>query len=354
MANSIISTISRFMTPELIGKLADASGLDRSLTQKSLDAAVPSVLSALTGLVAKPGGARQLSNAVAQQPTDILDSITSGLTGSSLSGDTGTRLLTSLLGGGPFGLLTSTVSKFLGIGEGPMRMVMGIVTPLIMGVLGREQRASGLDASGLARLLTGQKDEIAAAMPAGLGRLLETGNQSESRAYEVPRAAYSSPAQRIRSDMPGRGVNWLYWVLPLLALAGLLWYLLPNERETVPTAITKSAGPTADVLPAKSAYLATAPDGWLSIGSAPNDYVGKDVYNRAADRLGTVKDVLVTPDGKMAAAVINVGRYLGIGDKDIAVPISALQHQSDGDHRIIIDASRDALQAAPAFAQHRP
>src|SRR5262249_24541632 len=103
----------------------------------------------------------------------------------------------------------------------------------------------------------------------------------------------------------------------------------------------------------KSTYLATAPDGWLSIGSAPNDYVGKDVYNRAADRLGTVKDVLVTHDGKMAAAVINLGRYLGIGDKDIAVPISALQQQSDGDHGIIIDASRDSLQAAPAFAQHR-
>jgi hypothetical protein len=340
------------MTPELIGKLADASGLDRSLTQKSLDAAVPSILSALTGLVAKPGGARQLANAVTQQPTDILDSITSGLTGASLSGDTGTRLLTSLLGGGPFGFLTSTVSKFLGIGEGPMRTLMGVITPLIMGVLGREQRAASLDANGLARLLTGQKDEIAAAMPAGLGRLLEAG-QPESRAYEVPRAAYASPAQRIGSDMPGRGVNWLYWVLPLLALAGLLWYLLPSERETVPVATTKSAGPTADVLPAKSTYLATAPDGWLSIGSAPNDYVGKDVYNRAADRLGTVKDVLVTHDGKMAAAVINVGRYLGIGEKDIAVPISALQQQSDGDHRIIIDASRDSLQAAPAFTQHR-
>src|SRR5262249_34853517 len=177
MANSIIATISRVLTPEVVGKLASATGLDRSVTQTAIGAAVPSILSALTNLVAQPGGAQRLTNAMAQQPADILGSISSSLTGSALTGEKGTSLLSSLLGGGGLGALTSTVSKFLGVGEGPMRTLMGLLTPLIMGVLGREQRAADLDAGGLARMLTGQTAEIAAAMPAGLGQLLEANSR---------------------------------------------------------------------------------------------------------------------------------------------------------------------------------
>ena len=49
-----------------------------------------------------------------------------------------------------------------------MRTLLGLLTPIIMGILGREQRASGLDTNGPARMLTGQKEEIPGAMPAGL------------------------------------------------------------------------------------------------------------------------------------------------------------------------------------------
>ena len=45
-----------------------------------------------------------------------------------------------------------------------------------MGALGREQRTQGLDAQGLARMLTDQKDSIVHALPAGLaGALGSTG-----------------------------------------------------------------------------------------------------------------------------------------------------------------------------------
>ena len=355
MANSIVSTISRFLTPEVIGKLASASGLDRSVTQTAVGAALPSILNALSGVAAQPNGARQLADAVAQQPTDILGSITSGVTGLPLTGERGTNLLSSLLGGGALGVLTSKLSRFIGVGEGPMRTLMGLLTPLIMGVLGREQRAAGLDASGLAHMLIGQKDEIAAAMPAGLGRVLETTASPaspERRTYEAPGTTYAA-VQRARGDSRS-SARWAYWVLPLLALAGLLWYLFAREPETVgPVATSKPTSEPARDVQTKVAYLSSAPDTWVSIGHAPNDYVNKDIYNRAGDQLGTIKDVLVGPDGKMAAAIINVGRYLGIGDKEIAVPFSAIQQQRmDSGPRIVIDVTKDNLQAAPAFVRH--
>ena len=355
MTTNIVSTISRLLTPELVGKLATASGLDGAQAQRTVAAAVPSILSGLAGMAARPDGARQLANAAAAQPTDIPANIA---TGPAQMAEKGTSLLSSLLGGGALGILTSTVSKFLGIGEGSTRTLMGLITPVIMGVLGREQHAAGLDAGGLARMLTGQKEEIADAMPSGLSGLLEAsglyksiGSSSslEQHTYEPPRAAAYDPPrtpsmQRVVGDKAGtRGVSWPYWVLPFLLLGALLWYMLPNGTSPVETVQTSQVP--------KSIYLTSAPGDWVSKGASSNDYVNQDVYNRAGEQLGTIKDVLTGPDGKMAVAIINVGRFLGIGDKDIAVHFSALQlEQRDNNRRIVIEATKEALQAAPIFA----
>ena len=59
---------------------------------------------------------------------------------------------------------------------------------------------------------------------------------------------------------------------------------------------------------------------------------------------------MVGPDGRINAAVISVGRFLAIGEKDIAVPLSALQlERRDDGRRLTIDVVKEALQNAPAF-----
>jgi Bacterial protein of unknown function (DUF937)/PRC-barrel domain len=359
MTDNIVSTISRFLTPELISKMASATGLDRTIAHKATAAAVPAILSGLANMAAKGGGARQLANAVAEQPSDLLGSIANSLGGAQQMADKGASQLSTLLGGGVQAILASTIGKFLGIGEGPMRMLLGLVTPIILGVLGREQRAQGLDANGLARLLGGQRDEIASAMPAGLARLLQesgfpagTASASERAAYETPRSA---PLRVAGETAPASsGARWAYWALPLLALAGLLWYLFPRDQrvaETVPPTQTNLPRPSGDA-PAKVSYLTTAPQDWTSIGTSPNEYTNQDVYNTAGENLGTIRDLLIGPDGKATAAVINVGRFLGIGDKEIAVPFSALHIVRQGDsRRIVMDAVKDGVQAAPTFTR---
>ena len=360
MATSIVSALSRILTPDVIGKIAAAAGLDRVLAQPAIAATVPAILSALTGLTDRPGGARQLADAVARQPADVLSSIANGRVGSAEMANRGTGLLTSLLGGGALGTLAATLARFAGIGEGSTRSLMGMLTPVIMGVLGNEQRAAGLDANGLASMLTGQKKEIAAAMPSGLSQLLEASGLHEHLTSPAApeRSAYEAPSSTGRhvvgmqraSNGSGRGVSWPYWVLPLLALAGLLWYLVPRERETMPVAASKTTSEPTQVMLTKSAFLSSAPDSWVSIGSAPNEYVNKEIYSRTGEQLGTIKDVLVEGDRKTAAIIVNVGRYLGIGDKEVAVPFSALQVSRQ---RMVIDTTKDALQAAPTFVRRK-
>ena len=377
MTTDIVSAVSRFLTPEVMGKLATASGLDSNAAQTAVSAAVPSILSGLAGIAGTPAGARQLAAAVKDQPVDILASVVSGLTGSAQMADKGTSLLASMLGGGPLGLLTSVVSKFTGVGEGSIATLMGLLTPVIMGVLGREQRAAGLDMNGLARMLTGQREQIAAAMPSGLNRLLDASgfqegmaptSSPERRTYDSPRAAYDAPRTAYRAvEEPTRktqGLSWPYWVLPLLALGGLLWFLLPRDQQsaelqpTGPVRTTQPATPSNRVAATPesgSIFLARAPDNWVSVGNRPNDYIGQDIHDRTGQKLGAIKDVLIGPDGTAAAVLLNVGRFLGIGDdKDVAVQMSALKLDQQGNtRRIVIDTTKETLQAAPAFERRK-
>jgi hypothetical protein len=85
----------------------------------------------------------------------------------------------------------------------------------------------------------------------------------------------------------------------------------------------------------------------------PNGYVGHDIYNRVGEKLGRIKDILLDPDERMVAAIVNVDRFLGIGDKDVAVPMRALylDRRVNG-RRILLDARRETLQAAQAFKHH--
>jgi hypothetical protein len=373
MSENLVSAISRVLTPEIVGKMASASGLDRGTTQSALNAFVPAILSGLGDVAAKPGGARQIADAIADQPVGTLSNLAATLTGQTSDGDGG--ILSSLLGGGVLNTLVSTLSRFAGIGEGSARTLMGLLTPVILGVLGREQRAHGLEASGIARMLMGQKGEIDAAMPAGLSDLLSSRvrlhegaetSRSERRIYDAPQAAYrattSGAPRRVTEPRETRGIgsNWVYWALPLLALGGLLWYLLPGtqtpETATRPTAAPGQTAPTAPgqsvqtAVPGKPMYLTQARPDWISI----DVYHNKDVHNRAGEKIGTVKELMVGPDGRIQAAVIGVGRFLGIGEKDVGVPLSALRmERRDDGTRLTVDITKETLQTAPAFQYDR-
>ena len=171
----------------------------------------------------------------------------------------------------------------------------------------------------------------------------------ERRTYDAPHASIGRAANE--ATTASRRSTWAYWVLPLLALGGLLWYLSPRDESAPETAtIIRTAPPGG---PATAlVYLTNARSNWSSIGTSPNEYTRREIYNASGETLGTISDLLVEPDGKPAAAVINVGRFLGIGDKEIAVPFSMLRVERQGDNRrIIIDVLKDSVQAAPAFAR---
>ena len=83
--------------------------------------------------------------------------------------------------------------------------------------------------------------------------------------------------------------------------------------------------------------------GW----SAKRQILGHPVYNDTNERVGSIDDVIVSPDKSVSYAIINAGGFLSVAKHDVAVPVSQLKLV--GDKLVLAGATRDALKASPPF-----
>src|SRR5262245_22834240 len=113
MATNLVSLASQFLTPDNIGRVSNALGLDRAKTQSAIGAAIPSLLAGLGTLVSRPEGAQKVTEAVRQQ-SGILDSVAGMLgTGRQASlADSGSQLLSSMFGNRNQSALADAVGSF--------------------------------------------------------------------------------------------------------------------------------------------------------------------------------------------------------------------------------------------------
>ena len=79
-----------------------------------------------------------------------------------------------------------------------------------------------------------------------------------------------------------------------------------------------------------------------------SDLEGKPVYGSDGNSIGDINDVLVSQNGSVNAVVIGVGGFLGIGEKDVAVNMSALQL---GPGATQADANAAAEKPAPVSGE---
>jgi Bacterial protein of unknown function (DUF937) len=241
MATNLVSLVMQFLTPDMIAKIASAVGLDRSVAQKAIGGAVPTLLSSLADLASTPNGARQLNNTLAQQQSGSLESLKNLLGGSGQKtlAETGSSMLSGLFGGAALDTMAQTIGKFAGISEGSGKSIVSMLGPVIFGALGQQQRSAGFDASGLASLLGSQKNQIAAAIPAGLADQLSASGLLDKAASGLRSgaAAASVAGNRIATASERAGQTayattstaasrWPYWLLGLAVLGGLAWFTL--------------------------------------------------------------------------------------------------------------------------------
>ncbi len=80
--------------------------------------------------------------------------------------------------------------------------------------------------------------------------------------------------------------------------------------------------------------------------------MGVKVTNAANETIGDINEILIDKSGKVAAVVIGVGGFLGMGERHAAVAFSALQMTRDKDNNALIkvNITKEQLKSAPEWA----
>src|SRR5215471_20960440 len=250
MATNLVLLVLQFLTPNMIGRIASALGLDRNVVQNAIGAVVPSLLAGFSSVAAQPGGALKLIDAATQQ-SGTLESFAHMLGSGNQSSfvERGSQMLSSLLGSQDQNALAGAIGKFTGIGQGASGSLLGMLAPVVLGTITQQQGAPRLDPGKIASFLAGQKDNIAAALPSGLsthlagtGLLDSLGGAARTAAAATEEAARASASaargagQRAVGAAASATNKWLYWLVPIAAaaaVAAFLIYLFAKPTEQV-------------------------------------------------------------------------------------------------------------------------
>jgi hypothetical protein len=264
MAINLVSLVSQFLTPQLVGSLARALGINEAIAQRLAAAAIPTILASLATTAAAPGGAQRLVDAVSNSDPDLLSKLTGAVSGGNVGAlGEGANLLGGLLGGSGLSSVVGALSQFAGAPPAATQSVVGAVTQSVVGTIGQQDPSNWSDPSSFASLLASQKSAISAALPpelskalgatgllAGLGGIGAAAAQTAgSTVSQAASAATSSAANRAQAAVPSSS-SFPMWAIILLIVIVLaaIWWFMSRSHEAEPAKTGMLQAPFETVL----------------------------------------------------------------------------------------------------------
>jgi sporulation protein YlmC with PRC-barrel domain len=123
-------------------------------------------------------------------------------------------------------------------------------------------------------------------------------------------------------------------------LAGVALAPFAGLAQTTTQQPAQQTGQTATTEMAQQPTHATQ-DGFLVRQEADqmlvSNLMGVDVVGAAGENIGNVDDVVADLDGRILGIVVGVGGFLGMGQKDVGIPVDALSFDIEG----VADGTRD-------------
>ncbi|EJN11632.1 PRC-barrel protein [Bradyrhizobium sp. YR681] len=153
-------------------------------------------------------------------------------------------------------------------------------------------------------------------------------------------------------------------VLSLAIVAGLTVAVsrAAEEQPAAPTTPPSEANAPAAVQPPASAVPVTpkdaAPPPSVTIIGASDAHgvLGRDVLSAANEDMGRIVDVIVERTGRVRAAVIDFGGFLGVGSRKIVVDWNALRFGKIVNKKdsITLELTKAQVAAAPEYKEDTP
>ena len=120
----------------------------------------------------------------------------------------------------------------------------------------------------------------------------------------------------------------------LIAVLGLMLPAMAGDAGA-PVAGVVNLGTTVEVTKA------------IAVGHRASKLIGAPVYNEQEERIGSVDDLIISPDRSVSFAVVSVGGFLGLGGRLVAIPVEQLQEKED--RFVLPGATKEALAKLPEF-----
>jgi hypothetical protein len=366
MSVNLIDLVKGQLGNQVMGQVSQLLGESSEKTNSAISGAVPALLGNLLNVSNDTKGANSMLTQLAQLDDGVVGNFGSMLSKGSNTDllRMGSSMLGSLFGDSGVGNLTNAIAGFSGMGKGSAGSLLGMLAPLVMGLLKRNLSSSGgLNPANLSKLLGSQAPHIAAAMPsgfdshlknAGLGNMLglltggaaalsgagqkvvEQAGDAVGNAANAARSAANSAASAGQNaaktavnvgqnvaktassttQAAARGGNSMFrWLLPLIvvvALAWLLWSFLGRGRNPVETA-TQAVGNAAEAVGDTAAgAVDAAADAAGNAAEAVTDAAAGAV-DAATDAAGDAADGVQAMTAALTNAVVgdvNVGQGL--------------------------------------------
>jgi sporulation protein YlmC with PRC-barrel domain len=88
----------------------------------------------------------------------------------------------------------------------------------------------------------------------------------------------------------------------------------------------------------------------LPAGTTVTNFYKQNVYDPSDSKIGDVDDMLIDKEGRVTALIIGVGGFLGMGEKDVAIPFSDVRaSEKNNKWYLVLNTTKDALKGAPGF-----
>jgi outer membrane protein OmpA-like peptidoglycan-associated protein len=231
MSFNLMDAAKGLFTSELLGKASSFLGESEGGISKAMTGIVPTVLSGLVSKTSTHEGAGAVAHMVDEQSNAGILGNLGGFFGNDGGGllNKGAGLLSSLFGGKADGI-TGLISNFAGVKSSTATSLLSMALPAVLGLIGKH--TSGGGASGIASLLSSQKDNIAAAMPAGLNlsSVLGGAGSTVSNAAPAAKAATTHYAEEAVEKTGGGAMRFLLPLLLLAAAAMGAWYFFGKNK----------------------------------------------------------------------------------------------------------------------------
>jgi OOP family OmpA-OmpF porin len=246
VAVNLLELLRREFSSDAVAKIASAVGEPPAKTQSAIGALLPALLGGLASRASSSQGAGDLFKLLDQSGIDgsrytNLGDALSASGGASELMRVGRSLASSIFGNRE-DTLVNAVSGSAGVAKSTISSLASLILPFVLNLIVGQLRNSGSwSPTGLASLLSAQTPFLSGVLPAGLSTALGLGEgATKVGTYATP----PSPVPVVRE----RGSNWWKWLLPLLALALLLWALRSCRPEPTPPVTTTE--PTTAPAPA--------------------------------------------------------------------------------------------------------